>query len=1057
MNAALLWTQVDEARTAFLVPFVDPSSRTWLGSLAAFVVIAGLYSLWRRPGWTWNRLRTAALHPSSLLDVQLLVARRLLAVIRGAGGLGAAWLLATTLVRQLDSFLGQPGSVTWPAWLVMGAYTAALFVAWDLSRYVLHRWMHRIPALWALHQVHHSAEVLTPLTFHRLHPLESVLYELRGALVTGIVTGLFFWVFRGDALQATLLGVPAVGLVLNVLFGNLRHSHVWLRFPEAVERWFLSPAQHQLHHSAEAQHFDANFGTWLAIWDRMGGSWQAADTPPAAYGIDPAHRNHAFDLWSALVHPVIDALGRLAKGPSAAASLVLLAALPQPADASEPASEPPADTQPDAADADDKAEGSRSPFGTEMVVYGNNGTPRVAGSAHVVDEEELETFEYDDIERVLLQTPGVTTRGEDGFGLRPNIGVRGVNSDRSAKLTLMEDGVLFGPAPYAAPAAYYFPMATRLTGVEVFKGPAATRFGPSTVGGAINVLTRQIPNGTDYALDVAGGLRGSLRAHAWGGSGNAARGVLVEGVHLQSNGFKQLDGGGPTGFDRNEFMAKARQRIGQTHELDLKLGFARERSNETYLGLTLADARATPYRRYAASSAGLMTWNRTQAELGWTVDAGPLQVRTIAYHHWLSRAWTKLNRFAGGPDLHTLLQADPTSGQGAVFMGILRGEEDTATAEQTLQIGTNDRTFQSSGVQTVARWEAGGDRFGSSLESGLRLHHDAVTRLHTENPHAMAGGELVPTGGDTLTLLDSVSTATAIAAHLHEDLRIQTFHVLPGVRTESVRTTQEAVGATPTGPLWRTAVLPSLGVLYEASSWADLFAGAYQGFSPVAPGQDPDVQPEKAWNTEGGFRIDTGDRRLELVGFYVRYSNLSGTCTISGGCLGDAIDQQFNGGEAEVYGVEALASADVLLPNQLQIPLTLTYTWTETAFLTGFVSGFPQFGTVEPGYALPYVPTQQLGARAGLAMPRWSLTSGLAWRSAMLDQAGLFPAEESDIPALLLVDASLRWQATPRMEVYAVGTNLTGSTAITSWRPAGARTTPPLQVLGGIKFTPPTR
>lgn len=1050
MDAALLWTRLLEAGEAFLAPFVDPSSRTWLGSLAAFAAFAALYSLVRRPGWTWPRLRAAALHPSSLLDVQLLAARRLLALMRGAGGLGAAWLLATSLVRQLDGTLGQPDPIAWPSWLVMAVYTATLFVAWDLSRYVLHRLMHRVPALWALHQVHHSAEVLTPLTFHRLHPLESVLYELRGALVTGAVTGLFFWLFRGEALQATLLGVPAVGLVLNVVFGNLRHSHIWLRFPEAVERWFLSPAQHQLHHSAEPQHFDANFGTWLAVWDRAGGSWQCATQPPAAYGVDPADRNHAFDLWSALVHPLVDALRRTLKSPGVTAALLLSLPLPD-ALAADTALE-----APDASAEDGEAE-SRTTFGTEMVVYGADGTPRVAGSAHVVDEDELEAFEYDDIERVLLQTPGVTTRGEDGFGLRPNIGVRGVNSDRSAKLTLMEDGVLFGPAPYAAPAAYYFPMTTRLTGVEVFKGPASTRFGPSTVGGAINVLTRQIPTGSDYALDVAGGLRGSLRAHAWGGAGDAEQGVLLEGVHLQSNGFKELDGGGPTGFNRNEFMLKARRRAGQRHEVDLKLGYAREQSHETYVGLTQADAVATPYRRYAASSQGLMRWNRTQAEVGWTVDAGPVQVRTIAYHHWLSRSWTKLNRFAGGPDLHTLLQADPSSGQAAVFLDILRGEEDTATAEQILQIGTNDRRFQSGGIQTVARWNANGDRMGSSLEGGLRVHHDAVTRLHTEDPFAMTDGALVATESDSVTLLDSLSTATAVAAHLHEDLRVARLHLLPGVRTETVRTAQDTVDAEPTGPVWRTAVLPSLGVLYSASSWADLFAGAYQGFSPVAPGQDPDVQPERAWNTEGGLRIDTGDRRLELVGFYVRYSNLSGTCTISGGCLGDAIDQQFNGGEAEVYGVESLASADLLLPNQLKIPLTVSYTLTETAFLTGFVSGFPQFGTVEPGYALPYVPNHQLGARAGVAMPRWSLTGGLSWRSAMLDQAGSFPVEDTDIPALLLVDASLRWQATPRMEVYAVGTNLTGSAAITSWRPAGARTTPPLQVLGGIKVTPPTR
>ena len=96
---------------------------------------------------------------------------------------------------------------------------------------------------------------------------------------------------------------------------------------------------------------------------------------------------------------------------------------------------------------------------------------RVSGSAHVVDKEALEEQAYEDVHRVLKQVPGVYVRDEDGQGLRPNIGLRGANSDRSAKVTLMEDGVLMAPAPYAAPAAYYFPITSRLVGVEVFKGP----------------------------------------------------------------------------------------------------------------------------------------------------------------------------------------------------------------------------------------------------------------------------------------------------------------------------------------------------------------------------------------------------------------------------------------------------------------------------------------------------------------------------------------------------------------------------------------------------------
>ena len=152
---------------------------------------------------------------------------------------------------------------------------------------------------------------------------------------------------------------------------------------------------------------------------------------------------------------------------------------------------------------------------------------RIAGSAHVIDNEQMELFEYDDIHRVLAQIPGVYVREEDGFGLRPNIGLRGASSDRSSKVTLMEAGLLLGPAPYSAPAAYFFPLMTRMTGTEVFKGPAAIPLGPSTIGGALNLLTAPIPAGSLLSLDLAGGQYNSGKAHTRLGYGGKNFGFLL--------------------------------------------------------------------------------------------------------------------------------------------------------------------------------------------------------------------------------------------------------------------------------------------------------------------------------------------------------------------------------------------------------------------------------------------------------------------------------------------------------------------------------------------------
>ncbi len=1043
---------VDSLLRALVDPFTDRGSRTWIGALLVMALIAAVMRKHRR-AWTLQGVWQVIRHPSTQLDAQLYVGGQLIGLLRGGASLVSAWWLATHLVRRLDALLGVPelpflqaGAISSGA--VSALYAVTLFVCWDASRWVVHWLGHRVPALWALHQVHHSAEVLTPLTFHRIHPVESLIYELRGSLTTAAVAGMFFWIFRERAVDVELLGVSAFGLICNVTMGNLRHSHVWIRFPRWLERWLVSPAQHQLHHSADPAEHHCNMGTWLAVWDRMAGTLRlSADRPPERFGLPEAERNHGDDLLSAWFGPF-----RRLLPVAAGVSVLALQVVGGPARADETSSpDTGADEAESGGESEDSEEEGAPPEGWDdlpgaTIIVTDEGGTRVAGSAHAVDEAALERAELDDIERIVSHIPAVTTRGEDGFGLRPNIGIRGANSDRSAKVTLLEDGVLFAPAPYAAPAAYYFPMSTRLVGVEVFKGPAATRYGPQTVGGAINLRTRSVPRSHDWATDVSAGLHGALKAHAWGAAAGEGGGVLVEGVHLRSAGFKELDSGGPTGFSRSEINARSRWAPNATHELQLKLGYGIETSHETYLGLTLEDWQDTPYRRYAASALGHMHWDRTQAELAWGV-VGAVDVRTVVYHHYLTRAWTKLNGFADGPDLHTLLQEAPTTGQGAVYLGILRGEQDSAG--QLLQIGTNDRTFHSGGVQTRARWETGAERWSSTLEGGARVHIDDVARVHTEAPHEMTGGELVSAGTGAETTLDSQASAHALSVHLHEELRLGQLYLLPGGRVEVIRTAREDVGEDSEPPLTRVATLPGMAVMVGLGEWTDAFVGLHRGFSPVAPGQPEEVEPELSWNTELGARFSQGDRHAELVGFLSDYVNLTGQCTLAGGCLGDDIDRQFNGGKVWVYGVEAVAGDALLGPGSLTIPLEISGAIIRSRFRTAFDSDFPQFGDVEAGDSLPYVPQHQGAASVGLRHPSFEFGLGVTARSGMLDQAGTFP--EADVPALVLLDANGSAPVGRWLSVYATATNLLGSTAITSWRPYGARPTAPFQVMVGVK------
>jgi Fe(3+) dicitrate transport protein len=201
--------------------------------------------------------------------------------------------------------------------------------------------------------------------------------------------------------------------------------------------------------------------------------------------------------------------------------------------------------------------------------------------------------------------------------------------------------------------------------------------------------------------------------------------------------------------------------------------------------------------------------------------------------------------------------------------------------------------------------------------------------------------------------------------------------------------------------------------------------------------------------------LDLGDLHGSIAGFLNDYQNLTGECTFSGGCTGDSVGQQFNGGEVLIFGLEATAGHRFLLESGVEIPVDATYAWTQSEFQSAFTSAFPQFGAVSLGDHLPYVAEHQGAFHAGLATGSVTLGAGLSYRGEMLDTAGQF-GEESEIPALWLLDAAASVGLTRGWSATATGTNLAGATGITSWRPFGARPTAPSQVMVGLKWAAPS-
>ena len=680
------------------------------------------------------------------------------------------------------------------------------------------------------------------------------------------------------------------------------------------------------------------------------------------------------------------------------------------------------------------------------------------GSGTILDEKQLELFEFDDIHRVLQTVPGVYVREEDGYGLRPNIGLRGATTERSSKVAIMEDGVLIAPAPYAAPAAYYFPLVSRMSRVEVFKGPSAILYGPNTVGGAINLVSRPIEDqyqaGQSGAIDIGAGEFGYKKAHGYYSVGFGQASFSVEGLHIGSDGFKALADGSDTGFDKNEVLFKASYVLDSQYEqfVTLKAGFSSEESRETYLGLTDADFAEQPYYRYAASQKDLMDWEHYQFQLSYFIELDDgFTLYSQAYHREFDRDWDRLNGFASNRTMQTILTS-PETGLNALFMEVIDGARDSLGDKENLIFSNNDRRYVSQGIETKLSRQETFWYMDITLDAGLRLHRDEVRRDHRGVFLAMSSGNLVATDMPEQRVTLNKDVATAVATYLNTRLEYGYWTASAGLRMEFIEGEANDYIEGTVEENRDTVLMPGLGVFYKLNADSGLLFGVNKGFVPNGPGQGEEVAPEESWNYELGYRYSDTTTQGELIGFFNDYRNLKGNCTQSSGYC-PVLDREFNGGEVEIYGLEASLAHDFRLGSGLSLPTQLTYTHTQSEFQTQFESEFSQWGQVKIGDELPYLPEHQVSLEVGLAGDNWRLVSLVKYVSAMSEAAGdnteLSGFETDEI---VQMDLSASYRLNDNIKFYGKVDNVTDEISMVSRRPFGARPGKPRQISAGFKY-----
>lgn len=687
------------------------------------------------------------------------------------------------------------------------------------------------------------------------------------------------------------------------------------------------------------------------------------------------------------------------------------------------------------------------------------GVDELPGAAHILDREALETpeFVYDNVHDMLRRVPGVNVQDEDGFGLRPNIGLRGTGVERSSKVTLMEDGVLIAPAPYAAPSAYYFPVAGRMEAVEVRMGSSQIKYGPRTIGGAINLVSSSIPDGLGWSVDAAGGENGTLKTQARVGRSSEHMGWLVEGYRMETDGFKRLTNGDPTGFEVQDFMGKLRfntDRNARTYqEVELKLGYKDETSNETYLGLTDVDFALNPFLRYPASQFDVMNAEHSQVQLRHFVAHGRFDLTTTVYRNDFARNWYKLQSVVGS-GISSVLAAPAAN---AEELGILKGA--TSTPDD-LKVRANNRAYFGQGVQ----WTLGLrlKDAGHDLELGVRLHQDEEDRFQWEDGFQMSSGVMVQTSaGAPGSQSNRVSGADAVALYVQDEIDLGRLVVVPGLRFESidmVRTDYAKDDPNRSAPTrvresHVNVIIPGIGFSYQAGDGAHVFGGVHRGFGPPGPGAT-EAEAEESWNYEIGARYRNRGLAVQATGFLSEYSNILGRATLANSA--DGSGDAFNGGEVGVLGVETSADYDLTWGRHwaYRLPLRIAYTYTRAEFESAFESDFDPWGTVEAGDRLPYLAEHQWFGSLGIQSPAWGVSVSAVASSAMRTEAGKGPiVGERATDSFLVFNVSGEYELPGLGTFYAALQNATNTSYGVARRPAGLRPGLPRTLLAGFKVT----
>ncbi len=621
-----------------------------------------------------------------------------------------------------------------------------------------------------------------------------------------------------------------------------------------------------------------------------------------------------------------------------------------------------------------------------LSIFGGQQASEIAGSATFIGDDELKQSGYTDSERILGRVPGVYSQTEDGLGLRTNIGMRGVNPNRTKKVNITEDGILQGPAIYSNPSMYFYPDSGDAEGIEVLKGAAAIGNGPRTTGGSINYISRSVPTtGSKGYLSQTFGDEEYMRNHFYYGNTFGPVSFVFETHKVGYDGYKDVDGANNddnTGFRKNSDLFKIRY-TGASSYLELSSQNTSETSHQSYLGLTRTDFNANEDRRYSASSLDKMDNDYHRYILTYNMDINP-QTNFVGklYKSKYSRNWKKVGEMKVAQD------GTADTDISTVEMGDIDWTTNCAAGTTAQKRACNIVTNATAMVTGEYFKRSLGHRDYGMYGYDMKLNHvmgnHDITigyRQHRDYRDRQDGGifEYFTLGSNNTALnidLDHDNSGTANddyadaeSFYITDRITHGNFTTTLGLRSEDVDYWQYNSASTASN----SETMIAASTVYNMGNGKSVFAAFSQGYMPTGVST---VEPEESDNFEVGYRVQKPGSYMEIIGFHTDYDTLIETCGITDGC-GDSSQNAKNAGEAHVTGLEFVYNVDNMfgapqmkgadnMGSGIRYPLTIAFTLQEAEHDVTTSS------TIVDGARIAYTPEQIYYVSVGAETNDWS-------------------------------------------------------------------------------------